>query len=135
MFVSERSSSISDSEREVLKVLWEHGPSTARRVNELLRGKRRWAYTTVLTLLCRLEAKGYVSTDRTGAAHIFQAAVSQQDVVRRRLAELAADFCEGDATPLVLALVKGARFSSDEIDQFRRLIDQLEAKKRRSNTR
>jgi predicted transcriptional regulator len=131
--VPQRSSSISGSERDVLKVLWEQGPSTARRINELVRG-RRWAYTTVLTLLGRLEAKGFVSTDRSGAVHIFQAAVSQEDVVRRRLTDLAADFCEGDTTPLVLALVKNARFSAEEIEQFRQLIDELEAKKRR-NTR
>jgi predicted transcriptional regulator len=130
--VPQRRSPISDSEREVLKVLWEHGPSTARRIIDLISG-RRWAYTTVLTLLGRLEAKGYVTVDRAEAVHVFAAAVSQHDVVKQRLADLAADFCEGDTTPLVLALVKNARFSPEEIEQFRRLIDELEANKRRKS--
>jgi predicted transcriptional regulator len=128
-----RTSPISDSEREVLKVLWEHGPGTVRQIDEQLRKKRRrWAYTTVLTLLVRLEAKGYVTADRATAPHVFRAAVSQQDVVRQRLADLADDFCEGEATPLVLALVENARYSPQEIEHFRRLIDQLDAKKRRA---
>jgi BlaI family penicillinase repressor len=128
-----RTSPISDSEREILKVLWEHGSGTVRQIDEQLRKKRRrWAYTTVLTLLVRLEAKGYVLADRSGASHVFRAAFSQSEVVRQRLADLAMDYCEGAATPLVLALVENVRFSPQEIDQFRRLIDQLDAKKSHS---
>jgi predicted transcriptional regulator len=62
---------------------------------------------------------------------VFSAAVSQTDVVRRRLADLADDFCEGSPAPLMLALVENGRFSPEEIDQFRRLIDELDGKRRR----
>jgi len=129
--VTQRTFPISDSQREILKVLWEHGPGTVRQIDDQLRKRRRrWAYTTVLTLLVRLEAKGYVAADRASSPHVFRAAVSQHEVVRQRLADLAKDYCEGEATPLVLALVENVRFSPDEIDQFRRLINQLDAKKR-----
>jgi predicted transcriptional regulator len=128
--VTDRASPISDSERELLKILWEQGPGTVRQISQHLpKKRRRWAYTTVMTLLARLEAKGYVTTDRTGSPHVFHAAVSQTDVVRRRLADLAADFCEGSPAPLMLALVETARFSAADIERFRRLIDELEAKK------
>ncbi|HEV3262918.1 MAG TPA: BlaI/MecI/CopY family transcriptional regulator [Gemmataceae bacterium] len=117
---------ISDTELEVLKVLWEQGPATVREVNALLRRQgRRWAYTTVLTLLQRLEAKGYVASDKSALAHVFRADVSRDRLLRRRLKDLASQLCQGTTTPLVQALVEGHRFTAAEIDHFRRLLDRL----------
>jgi len=114
----------------VLKVLWENGPGTTREIQALLRRQgRRWAYTTVLTLLQRLEVKGYVASDKRAVAHVFRPAVSRERLIRRRLRELSNQVCGGEATPLVLALVEGYRFSPEEIEQFRRLLDQLEEAK------
>jgi predicted transcriptional regulator len=127
--VAARRPSIGDHELEVLKVLWEQGPAAVRDVNSVLRRQgRRWAYTTVLTMLQRLEAKGYVTSDKSALAHVFRAAVSRDRFLRQRLKDLSSRLCEGTATPLVLALVEGHRFTPAEIDQFRRLLDQLEGK-------
>jgi predicted transcriptional regulator len=135
LFVGEQRQPLSDAERDVLKVLWEHGAGTVREINQVLRRqRRRWAHTTVITLLGRLEAKGYVRSDKSGFAHVFRAEVSRDEVVQQRLADLAAQFCEGDSAPLVLALVQDARFSDEDIEQFRQLIEQLEAKRRRGRT-
>jgi predicted transcriptional regulator len=115
---------------DVLKVLWEHGPATVREVNAVLRRRgRRYAYTTVQTLLQRLEAKGHVNSDKSGVAHVFCAKVSRDGLLRRGLADLADELCDGTATPLVQALVEGYRFTPDEIERLRRLIDELERKK------
>lgn len=127
-----RKPDVSETELETLKVLWEHGPGTVREVDAKLRKSgRRWAYTTVLTLLSRLEAKGYVKSDKSGLAHVFHPAVSRDRLVRQRLKDLADDLCEGAATPLVLALVEAHRFSAEDIAQFRRLLGDLEAKRRK----
>jgi predicted transcriptional regulator len=112
---------------DVLKVLWEHGSATVRQVNAALRQRgRRYAYTTVLTLLQRLEAKGHVRSDKSGVAHVFAAAVSRDGLLRRRLDELADELCDGTATPLVQALVEGRRLTPDDIEHLRRLLDQLD---------
>src|SRR3984893_13743447 len=117
--VASRWPPISETELEVLKVLWEQGPATVREVNALLRKQgRRWAYTTVLTLLQRLEAKGYVASDKSGMAHVFKPALSRDKLLHQRLKDLANQLCEGAATPLVLALVEGHRYTADEIQQF-----------------
>jgi predicted transcriptional regulator len=132
---------ISNAELEVLKVLWEHGEGTVREINALLgRKKRRWAYTTVLTLLSRLRQKGYVTSQEQGVAHVFRSAVSRHKLLRQHLAELADQICDGTASPLVHALTDGQRFTGEEIEQFRRLLDELESEKasgtkRRSRTR
>jgi predicted transcriptional regulator len=85
----------------------------------------------VLTLLQRLEAKGYVASDKTGLAHVFRAQVSRDRLLRQRLKDLANQLCEGTPAPLVLALVENQHFSAVEIEQFRRLLDRLEQAKRK----
>jgi BlaI family transcriptional regulator, penicillinase repressor len=118
---------VSEAELEVLKALWEHGPGTVRQTSARLRGrKRRWAYNTVLTLLSRLREKGYITSEKGRVAHVFAAAVSREELLRRRLTELADQVCDGTASPLVHALVQGQRFSPDEIAGFRKLLDELE---------
>jgi BlaI family penicillinase repressor len=118
---------VSDAELEVLKVLWTHGHATVRDVEgRLRRPKRRLAYNTVLTLLSRLRDKGYVAADRRGTAHVFRSIVTREELLSRSLATLADRICEGTASPLVHALVKGRNFSPAEIARFRQLLDDLE---------
>ena len=118
---------ISDTEMEVLKVLWDHGPGTVRAVDGHLRALGwRKAYTTVLTLLHRLQAKGYVASDTSDVAHVFRAAVSRDRLLRRRLRDLADELCDGAASPLLHALVEGRRLKSEDIERFRQMLDELE---------
>jgi BlaI family penicillinase repressor len=120
---------LSDAEREVLKALWDGGPRTVRQVmEELGRRGRRWAYTTVLTLLQRLQVKGCVASDTTDVAHVFRAVASRDELLNLRLKGLAEELCEGAPAPLVLALVQGHQFSPEEIARFRRLLDELEGR-------
>jgi predicted transcriptional regulator len=124
-----RRAPISDTELSVLKVLWTSGPGTVRDVEaHLPRRQRPLAYNTILTLLSRLRQKGYVATDRRGPAHVFRATVTRDDVLGHGLATLANRICDGTSSPLVHALVRGQRFSADEIAQFRKLIDDLETR-------
>jgi BlaI family penicillinase repressor len=120
---------VSDAELEVLKELWAAGPATVRDVSAALRKRRRrLAYNTVLTLLSRLREKGYVAADRRDTAHVFRALVTREDLLGSSLSALADRVCDGTASPLVLALVRGRRFSTDEIAHFRRLLDDLTPK-------
>ena len=116
---------VSDAELEVLKALWGGPPGTVREVNARLRG-RAWAYTTVQTLLQRLEAKGYAASDKGGPAHVYRAAVSPEQLLGRRLRDLADRFGDGTASPLAHALVKGGQFTAEEIRRFRELLDRLD---------
>jgi predicted transcriptional regulator len=117
---------VSDAELEVLKVLWGAGPATVRDVAGALRKQqRRLAYNTVLTLLSRLREKGYVRADRRETAHLFHAVVTRDDLLGSSLAALADRVCDGTASPLVHALVRGRTFSAEEIAYFRKLLDDL----------
>ena len=123
-------SSISDAEREVLKVLWEQGPSTVRQIRERLQKQgREWAHTTINTLLSRVQEKGYVTRDARDFAHIFSASLSREEIVQQRLMDLAEQYCDGTSVPLMLALVEGQQFTDREIEEFRQLLDRLENQK------
>ena len=116
---------LSVAEREVLKVLWDHGRGTIREINEVLqRQGRQWAYTTVATLLQRLVVKKYAASDPSAVPHVFRAVVSRDELLERRLKDAAEELCDGRAAPLVLALVQGNRFSADEVARLRRLLDE-----------
>jgi len=116
---------LSEAEIEVLKVLWDLGPATVRAVNrELAARGRKWAYTTVSTLLLRLATKGCIGSDSSAVPHIYHATITRDELLVRRLAEAADELCDGDAVPLVLALVRKHRFKPAELARFQSLLDE-----------
>lgn len=131
--MDERGPSISEAELEVLKVLWERPAVTVREVAAVLeqQGKQKRAYTTVQTLLQRLEAKGYVASQKDAAVNRYQAALSREALVSQRLRELAADLCDGASSPLLLALVEGTHLSAADVRQLRQWLDRLPGPKGR----
>jgi len=115
---------LSEAEREVLRVLWDHGPGAVREIREALTNRgRSWAYTTVATLLQRLHTKQYVASDSSVVPHVFRAAVTREGLLERRLKDAAEELCDGQAAPLLLALVQGNRFSAEDLARFRRVLD------------
>lgn len=120
---------ISDSEREVLLALWNGGPQTVRGVQEELSARRCvWQRSTVITLLQRLEKKGYVRSDRSQHAFVFRAAVTREELVNQRLREVADTFCEGASAPMLLAFAQQQTLTADELSALRRLVDELAAR-------
>jgi predicted transcriptional regulator len=127
---------MSDAERQVLKVLWDHGPLGVRNVVARLADQgQRWTRSTVITLLQRLEKKGYVGSDKSRFAFVFRASVSREDEISARLNDLAGELCDGEALPLVLAFAERHRFSAQELARFRKMIEELEAKRAKRGSR
>lgn len=121
---------LSDAELQVLRALWELGPVTVREVlQHLHKHGRRVAYTTVLTFLTRLEQKGFVTSDKSGTAYVYRAAVTRNQITRSRLKEMLDQLFDGEAAPLVLQLMKTEKFSPQEIAELHKLIDQLDARR------
>lgn len=125
--MGERTFDLGPAELEVLKVLWDRGPSTVRDALSVLHERGRTvAYTTVLTVLTRLEQKGVVSSDRSGSAYVYRAKVSRERVTLSRLRAMLRDFYDGAAAPMVLQLMQSEKFSAEEIAELQKLIDRLE---------
>lgn len=118
-------------ELEVLKALWEVGPATVREVmNQLHQSGRQQAYTTVQTLLTRLEQKGYVASNKSELAYVYRAKISRERISRSRLKTLLDQLYDGAAGPLVLQLIKNERLTPDEISQLHDLIEKLDSSER-----
>jgi predicted transcriptional regulator len=121
---------MSDAELDVLKVLWDHGPLPVRDVlARLIEQGRDWTRSTAITLLQRLEKKGYVASDKSRYAFVFRPLVSREEVMHARMTDLAGELCDGEALSLVLAFAERHRFSPEELVRFRQMIDALEAKR------
>ncbi len=118
---------IGDAELEILKILWDSGAVTVRDVlGQLHEAGRRVAYTTVQTLLTRLEQKGYVRSDKSDFAFVYRAKLTRNRVTQSKLKALVRELYDGAAGPLVLQLVRNEQLTADEIGELQKLVDRLD---------
>jgi len=116
---------ITETELAILQVLWDQQPATRPQITAVLYpGGGPAHYATVQKLLERLEAKGYVTHGRRGGRLLFSAAVGRDQVIDRRLQDLAEKLCRGSLTPLLLHLVRSRPLSAAELDELRAVIEE-----------
>jgi len=120
--------SLTDREADVMKVLWEHGPSVVTEVRSRLSDKL--AYTTVLTVLRTLEAKGYVGHDEEGRVHRYFAAVQQQAAQKSALRHLTSKLFKGSTELLFAHLVSDRKLTPEQIRRIRKLLDENPTKEK-----
>jgi BlaI family penicillinase repressor len=116
---------LSRLELKVMDALWKLGPASVREIQEHFPEENRPAYTTVQTVLYRLEAKEAVRrTKKIGNAHIFEALFTRQAVHRRAIDDLLSLF-GGRAQPLVSHLIESGQLTLDDIDKARKALREL----------
>jgi predicted transcriptional regulator len=91
---------------------------------EALDGKD--AYTTILTLIRILRAKGYLSRRKEGRAHVFTPAVDRNTVARKAAHQLLTKFFAGSPGELVLSFLRDEELTAEELDQIKKMIAQSE---------
>jgi BlaI family penicillinase repressor len=117
---------VTDAELAVLRHLWEHGTSTRRQLTDALYPDGGPAhYTTVQKLLERLEGKGYVRSELAGLIRVFAATVERDDLIRRRLRDVAEKLCDGSVAPLLMNLVEAGSVSDAELAELKALVRRL----------
>ena len=112
-----------ESELELLGILWERGPVTVRELFEAVNEGRPVVYTGVLKLLQIMAEKGLVERDERERAHVYRAAVSQADTERRFVRELSERFFAGSAAQLALRALQIEKASDEELEAIRQLIE------------
>ena len=118
------------AELEILQVLWQRGPSTVRDVHERLNQGRATGYTTVLKLLQIMADKALVTRDETARAHVYAARSPEAQTQRQLVRDLVDRAFGGSAAQLVVQALSGRRASNEEIEQIRKLLDEIEGGKR-----
>ncbi len=116
------------SELEILRVLWERGPSTVKDVHETLAATKPVGYTTVLKLLQIMTVKGTVTRNERDRAHIYEAVQPAERTKRQLAGDMLQKVFGGSASELVMHALSGRKASHEEIEEIRRLLDEYERK-------
>ena len=116
-----------ESELEILQILWQNGPSSVRFVNEQLNRKREVGYTTTLKLMQIMYEKGLALRNTDSRSHIYKANVREDETQQRLLGELMDGAFRGSALKLVMQALGNAKASPEELDEIKALIRRLES--------
>ena len=112
-----------ETELELLRILWEKEPATVRDIYDTLNEERPSGYTTVLKLLQIMTAKGLVVRDEANRAHVYRAAISQDAMQSKILKDLSLRLFSGSAAQLALHALAMEPASQNELDEIRALIE------------
>ena len=119
------SGDVTDTELAMLQVLWQEGRATRRQIADALYpGGDTAHYATVQKLMERLEDKGYVKHSRRRGVLVFTPLVGREELLNRRLRQVAEKLCGGSVAPLVMNLVRSELFSAGELDELQTFINE-----------
>jgi predicted transcriptional regulator len=117
-------------EMQIMDALWDNGASSVREIQEAFPEKDRPAYTTVQTMVYRLEAKRAIRrVKKIGNAHIFEAAISRTAAHRRLIDELLS-FFGGRSQPLMAHLIEAGKLTLDEVKEAEQTLRKLQKKEK-----
>jgi len=112
-----------ESELELLQILWQKEPATVRDIYDALNEERTSGYTTVLKMLQIMTTKGLVVRDEANRAHVYRAAFSQDAMQSRLLADLSNRLFAGSAAQLALHALSMGPASESELAEIRALLE------------
>src|SRR5580700_5025801 len=112
-------------ELQIMETLWSTGPSSIRALQEAFPEAKRPAYTTVQTVVYRLEWKKAVRrTKKIGNAHVFEAVISRSSAQHRMIEDLVALF-GGQRLPIMSHLIESGRLTSEEVREAQKALRKL----------
>lgn len=118
-----------ESELEILKILWNKENATVREVHEELSKNKDSGYTTTLKLLQIMFEKGLVTRDDSNKTHIYQPAVTRQKTQKQFLDKMINTLFAGSSTQLVLQALGNQKASKDELEEIQKYLDNLKSRK------
>lgn len=117
-----------ESELEILQILWEKGECTVREVHEILTRNKEAGYTTTLKLMQIMHEKGLVARDTSAKTHIYKALASQQKTQQQMVSRLIDNAFNGSAARMVMQALGNHSSSKDEIEAIKKYLDELSHK-------
>jgi BlaI family penicillinase repressor len=114
-------------ELDIMKAVWDRNGATVREVQEALSSRAR-AYSTILTMMRKLEAKGYLRHEERDRTFTYRAIVTRAQVRKSLLADLVDRVFDGSAELVVNGLVEHRRLSRAELDEIRKALDERRGK-------
>lgn len=117
-----------ESEMEILQVMWEKGPSTVREVHEILSETKDSGYTTTLKLMQIMNEKGLLYRNDGSKTHIYTAAVKKESIQKQVVSKMINGLFKGSSAKLVMHALGNHRASKQEILEIKKYLDEIEYK-------
>lgn len=117
-------------EMKILEVLWEMGPANAKTVRDEIAKDRELAYSTVLTVMRRMEAKGMLRRKKVSRSHVYEAMKDRTAFKKASVRDLLVRFFSGSPSELILHLVKDQKISAKELSKIEDLLSDGKGKKK-----
>lgn len=114
-----------ESELEILQVLWEKEPTTVRDVHETLAAIKDAGYTTTLKLMQIMHEKGLVTRDDSNKTHIYKSNVSKEKTQQQLVGKMITNLFGGSASQMVMQALGNKKPSQQELEEIQKLIDEL----------
>src|SRR5688572_20079584 len=114
-----------ESELEILQILWRKGTASVREVHEELLETKDAGYTTTLKLMQIMHEKGLVKRDDSVKTHIYQAAVSKEKTQKHLVGKMINALFGGSSTQLVIQALGNHKASPAELEEIQKMIDNL----------
>ncbi|TCC92483.1 BlaI/MecI/CopY family transcriptional regulator [Pedobacter hiemivivus] len=114
-----------ESELEILQILWEKGNCTVRDVHEILEKNKDAGYTTTLKLMQIMLEKGLVARDASSKTHIYRALVNQEKTQQHLVDKMIDNVFNGSAARMVMQALGNHTASKEEIDSIKKYLDGL----------
>lgn len=114
-----------DLELEILKVLWQQGPSTVRQVRDVLAKDRDLAYTSVMTIMSIMTDKGYVRRRKTKGSYVYRPVLEQHSAARAMLSDVVNRVFDGSAAAAAVHLLESADIDREELHELQRLLERM----------
>jgi BlaI family penicillinase repressor len=114
-----------ESEVEILRVLWDKGTATVREVHEVLSLHKDSGYTTTLKLMQIMFEKGLVTRDDSSKTHIYKPNVSKENTQQQFVGKMINSLFSGSSTQLVMQALGNNKTSKEELDEIQQLLNQL----------
>jgi predicted transcriptional regulator len=128
--MAKRPRDVTEAELAILQVLWEEGPATVRRlIDRLYPTGGASAHATVQKLLERLEAKTYITRDRSGPVQVIGPAVEREKLIEQRVQSMADQLCGGSIASLLTHLIEARKLPQEDRKALRHYLDRLDDKK------
>ena len=116
------------SELEILSVIWERETATVREVHDVMNARKPTGYTTVLKLLQLMDEKGLVERDKTNRAHIYRAKTKQNETGKQMLSDVLQKVFGGSALKLVQQVLETETTTAEDLKEIRKMIQEAEKK-------
>src|SRR6476646_10892772 len=114
-----------ESELEILQILWTKGLATVREVHEELAKTKDAGYTTTLKLMQIMHEKGLVKRDDSMRTHVYQAAVNKEKTQKHLLSKMIDSLFGGSSTQLVIQALGENKASPEELEKIQALLNNL----------